>query len=104
VYLATATYVGEYFLAIFKAADIGSLSDIQSEMGFQRRFLVESFATASLRAGKGPFIRVDAIVSAEVRPTNKFLIPRCQKNRKTVKSILYLSAIFPWTGEATHLA
>ncbi len=75
-----------------------------SEMDFQRRFLVELFATASLRTGKGPFIRVDTIVSAEIRPTSKFLISRCQKNRKPVKSILYLSATFPWTGEATHLA
>ena len=78
MYLATATYVGEYFLAIFKAADIGSLSDIQSEMGFQRRFLVEPFAAISLGAKMG-LIRVDTIVSAEVGPENKFLMLRRQK-------------------------
>jgi hypothetical protein len=103
-FLLSVTYIGKCFLAILKYADVGLFPSMGSEMDFQRRFLVEPFATASLRAGKGPFIRVDAIVSAEVRPTNKFLIPRCQKNRKTVKSNLYLSATFPWTGEATHLA
>jgi hypothetical protein len=79
VYLPTATYVGECFRAIFKPADVASLSSVSSEMDFQRRFLVEAFAETSLGADKGPFIRVDAIVSAEVRPANKFLILRCQK-------------------------
>lgn len=73
-------------------------------MDFQGGLLVEPFATASFGASKGPFIRVDAIVSAEICPTNKFLIKRCQKNHEMTESTPHLAATFPWAREVAHLA
>jgi hypothetical protein len=104
VYLPSVTYIGKCFLAILKLADVGSFPSVDSEVDFQGRFLVELFTTASLRADKGPFVCVDAIVSAEVRPANKFLIRRCQKSCKMAESIPHLAATFPLAGEVTHLA